>query len=95
MPELIGYIAATLTTGAFLPQAFLIWRTRRVSGISAGMYCIFSVGSFLWFLYGVLIHALPVIIANAITFSLNLWILSMKLRFDGISERALPIKGGS
>jgi len=81
LPELIGYVAACLTTVAFLPQAMLIWRSRRTDGISAGMYAIFSTGVVLWLLYGVLIRAWPVVVANSVTLALNLWILGMKLRF--------------
>ena len=46
--ELIGYSAAFLTTIAFLPQAIQSWRTRDLSGISLGMYSLFTVGVGLW-----------------------------------------------
>ena len=50
--ELIGYAAAILTTGSFLPQAWLTFRTRDVSGISLGMYSVFTLGMSLWLGYG-------------------------------------------
>ncbi|MFZ9335657.1 MAG: SemiSWEET family sugar transporter, partial [Burkholderiaceae bacterium] len=46
--ELIGYIAAFLTTSSFVPQAWLTFRTRDVSGISLGMYSAFTTGIALW-----------------------------------------------
>ena len=79
--ELIGYLAATLTTCSFVPQAWHTFRTRDVSGISLGMYSVFIAGVFSWLLYGLLIGSFPVVIANAITLILALFILIMKLRF--------------
>ena len=77
----IGYAAATLTTASFVPQAVLTFRTRDVSGISLGMYSAFTLGVALWLLYGVLIEAWPVVIANTITLALAASILGMRLRF--------------
>lgn len=77
----IGALAAILTTGAFIPQAWLTWKTRRADGVSLGMYSIFTLGVALWLVYGVIIGAWPVIIANAVTLALALFILVMKLRF--------------
>ena len=79
--DLIGAFAATLTTIAFIPQAWLTWKTRRTDGISLGMYSIFTTGVALWLLYGYVIGAWPVIVANALTLALALFILGMKIRF--------------
>ena len=46
--DILGYCAAALTTGSFLPQALLTLRTRDVSGISIGMYGAFTAGVALW-----------------------------------------------
>ena len=78
---LIGSTAAFLTTLAFVPQAWMTWKSRRAEGISLGMYGIFTVGVALWCLYGVLLGAWPVIVANAVTLMLAVFILGMKLRF--------------
>lgn len=77
----LGYAAATLTTTSFVPQAWHIWRTRDVSGISLGMYSVFTLGIALWLLYGLRIGSLPITLANAITLVLALAILGMKLRY--------------
>jgi MtN3 and saliva related transmembrane protein len=79
--NLIGTAAACLTTFSFIPQALKTFRTKDVSGISLSMYGIFAAGVALWLFYGILILAWPIIIANAITLSLALCILWMKLRF--------------
>jgi MtN3 and saliva related transmembrane protein len=81
--ELIGYCAAFLTTIAFLPQAVQSWRTRDLSGISVGMYSLFTAGVGLWLIYGLIIEKWPLILANALTFALALSILVLKLRSKG------------
>lgn len=79
--ELLGYVAAALTTLSFVPQAWHTFRTRDVSGISLGMYSAFTTGVALWLAYGLLRQAWPVVAANAVTLVLALAILIMKLRF--------------
>ena len=78
--EIIGYCAAFLTTVAFLPQAIQSWRTRDLTGISLGMYSLFTAGVGLWLVYGLIIEKWPLILANALTFTLALSILILKLR---------------
>lgn len=85
--ELIGYIAASLTTASFVPQALLIYRTRNVTGISLGMYSAFTVGISLWLAYGLLLRAWPIVVANLVTLVLALIILSMKLRYSSETDR--------
>lgn len=77
--DLIGSLAACLTTLSFVPQAWLTFKTRDVSGVSLGMYSVFTVGVALWLAYGVLLRSWPMVIANAITLVLALMILAMKL----------------
>ena len=79
--ELVGYLAATLTTASFVPQAWHTFRTKDVSGISLGMYSAFTVGVALWLVYGLLLSAWPIVAANAVTLSLAGLILTMKLRY--------------
>ncbi len=79
--DLIGTLAAILTTLSFLPQAWHTFRTKDVSGISLGMYSAFTAGVALWMVYGLMIKAWPVVIANVVTLSLASTILIMKLRY--------------
>jgi MtN3 and saliva related transmembrane protein len=79
--EWIGYAAASLTTASFVPQAWLTFKTRDVSGVSLSMYSAFTLGIALWLAYGLLIEAWPVVIANIITLLLATSILVMRLRF--------------
>lgn len=79
---LVGYVAAILTTLAFIPQLIRVWRHRSARDISLAMFLAYSFGVFLWFVYGIAIHSMPVIVANAVTLALSLAILALKLRFD-------------
>ncbi len=82
--DAIGYVAATLTTIAFVPQAWKTWKTKSAAGVSLRMYAIFTLGVALWLAYGLLIGAWPVIVANIVTLVLALFILVMRLKFgDG------------
>jgi MtN3 and saliva related transmembrane protein len=78
--DIIGYLAALLTTFSFLVQAIQSWRTRDLSGISVGMYSMFTLGVALWLIYGILIESWPLIVTNALTFLFALSILLMKLK---------------
>jgi MtN3 and saliva related transmembrane protein len=79
--DVIGYLAAFLTTFSFVPQALKTFRTRDVRGISLGMYSCFTAGVALWLIYGILMNAWPIVIANAVTMSLAISILWMKIRY--------------
>ena len=79
--DIIGTVAACLTTASFVPQAWLSFKTRDVSGVSLAMYSVFTVGVAMWLVYGLLLSAWPIVIANTITLALALAILAMKLRY--------------
>jgi len=81
LADWIGTVAATLTTASFVPQVLHTLRTKDVSGISLGMYSAFTLGICLWLVYGLMLNAWPIVIANAITEALALCILVMKLRY--------------
>ena len=78
--EWIGFVAAFLTTVAFVPQALKTIRTRDTSGISLGMYVVFTIGIACWFCYGLALGSWPMILSNVITFVLAAVILVLKLR---------------
>ena len=77
----IGSCAATLTTTAFIPQAWKVWHTRHTADISLGMYALFTFGVALWLIYGILLESWPIIIANCITLALAGAVLIMKIKF--------------
>ena len=77
----VGLVAAALTVIAFFPQLMKTWKTKSTKDISLGMFSAFSVGVFLWFVYGISIGDLPVTIANLLTFIQAFIILMFKLRY--------------
>lgn len=78
--EWTGYVAATLTTLAFVPQAVKTIRTRDTSSLSLWMYLVFTIGIGFWFGYGIVLGSWPMIVSNAITFVLSATILGLKFR---------------
>ena len=84
----LGYVAATLTTGAFVPQAWRTFRSTDLAGISLGMYAAFTAGVALWLLYGIALGAWPIIIANAVTLALASTILVRTWQAQRAAARA-------
>ena len=80
MSDLIGMIAGTLTTIAFVPQVWRVWKTRSTSDISLGMYLVFTTGVVFWLAYGLILGAWPIIVANVVTLALTGTVLALKLR---------------
>jgi len=78
--ESIGIIAAILTTSAFIPQVYKIYKEKKAQGVSLMMYLIMFVGVLLWLVYGVLIGSIAIIIANSVTAVLQLFVIIFKLK---------------
>ena len=79
--DIIGFMAAILTTTAFIPQVLKTWKSKSTKDISLGMFLLFSLGVFLWLVYGILIESLPVIMANFAVFIFASIILFFKLKY--------------
>jgi MtN3 and saliva related transmembrane protein len=82
--QAVGYLAATLTTIAFVPQAVKVLRDRDTRSLSLGMYLIFTVGVLLWAVYGMFQHDWAIVTANVVTSLLSIAILATKVRYDGL-----------
>lgn len=80
MIQIIGYIAAVLTSSSFIPQAIKTIKTQNTKGISLLMYMLFSIGVLLWFIYGILEKDYPILIANAVTFTFAVIVLIFKIK---------------
>jgi MtN3 and saliva related transmembrane protein len=79
--EIIGLIAACLTTASFVPQVYRIWKTKSADGVSLTMFLMFFTGVLLWLVYGIYIQSMSMTIANIITALLALVIIYYKLKF--------------
>ncbi len=77
----LGLVAASLTTCAFLPQAVKTIKTKHSEDLSLGMYSILTLGIFLWLLYGIFIYDIPIILANGITLLFCVIILFMIMKY--------------
>jgi MtN3 and saliva related transmembrane protein len=78
-PEIIGSIAAVLTTAAYVPQALKVYREKKTANLSLGMYSLITSGIFCWLIYGLMLESPSLIFANGITLALAGYILFMKL----------------
>ena len=78
----IGLLAGILCTVSFLPQVIKVFKTKKTEDLSLVTFSLLSVGVFFWLVYGILIGALPIILANATTLILVLPILIMKIKYE-------------
>ena len=79
---LLGFIAGTLTTVAFLPQVKHTYKCKSADELSWTMLITFSIGVFCWFVYGIYMHSWPMIFANSITLLIQIFIIGMKVRYS-------------
>ncbi|MDO5972383.1 SemiSWEET transporter [Flavivirga aquimarina] len=78
--EVIGFVAAVLTTAAFLPQVYKTWQTKDVSGVSLTMFITMFTGVILWLVYGLFINSLPMLVANTISAILIFTVIVLKIK---------------
>ena len=80
--EFFGYFAAILTTAAFLPQLIKTLKTKKADDVSLVTLIMFISGLVSWIIYGYAISSFPILLANIITFILNLLILISKIYYS-------------
>ena len=80
--DLFGFLAALLTTIAFLPQLYKTWETKSADDVSLIMLILFIIGLVCWIIYGFKIDSFPILIANIFTFIFNFSILILKLSYN-------------
>jgi MtN3 and saliva related transmembrane protein len=80
--ELTGFVAAFLTTAAFVPQLVRVLKLRSAREISLPTFLMFSLGVLLWLVYGIALHSWPMIASNSVTLFLSSGILLLKLKYD-------------
>ncbi len=79
--EILGLVAAIVTTSCFIPQVYKITKEKSTKDISLAMYLTMTLGLSLWLIYGIAIKSTPVTLANGITLILVLWIVALKLKY--------------
>jgi len=80
MADLIGFMAAIICSLSMTPQVLKIHRTKKTDDLSLGAFSVLATGLFLWLMYGLLIHSVPIVAGNAVGMSLTLYIIVMKIR---------------
>jgi MtN3 and saliva related transmembrane protein len=78
---IVGLAAAAITVFSLFPQLVKVWKTKSTKDISLGMFSLFCSGVFLWFVYGILMKDLPIIIANFLGFIQAFIILMLKVKY--------------
>lgn len=79
--EILGLVAACCTTSAFMPQVYRAWKSKSLRDISLFMYLVFFTGTILWFIYGIMIQSISIVLANGVTAALALIIIFLKLKY--------------
>ena len=87
MESYLGYLAAFCTTIAFIPQAVKVYKTKHTKDISLGMFSLLIAGFVLWLWYGILLLSYPIILANAVTLIIAIYILNIKLKLDVFTSK--------
>jgi MtN3 and saliva related transmembrane protein len=77
--DIIGFTAAVICSISMTPQVIKIYRTKKTNDLSLGAFSVLATGLFLWLVYGLMIHSIPVIAGNAIGVSFTLYIIIMKI----------------
>ena len=77
--QILGYLAALVSTASFAPQAWKIIRSRETKDISLGMYLLTVFGFALWLIFGALLGQWPLVLSNGVCLVLSGFILVMKL----------------
>ena len=77
----IGLLAGICTTGAMVPQVIKTLKTKQTTDISLLMYVFLSAGILLWFVYGLLLKEIPIILANGVSLILAVTVLVLKVRY--------------
>ena len=78
---IIGLTAAAFTTIALFPQLIKVWKTKSTRDISTGMFSLYCGGVLLWFVYGVYLNNMPIMIANSLAFVQGIVILIFKAKY--------------
>ena len=78
---LLGVIAGICTSCSFIPQAYKVIKTKRTYDISIPMYCLCTIGVFLWIIYGLIIKDIAVLLTNIVTFVPTFIILILTVKY--------------
>ena len=81
MSTWLGLLAGMLTTLAFVPQVWKIWKTKSARDVSLPAFITFTIGVAMWTVFGVVKDEIAITLWNSITLVLAIAILVMKVRY--------------
>ncbi len=76
--KIMGFLAAALSTTTFLPQVYKTWKCKSTTGLSLPMLLLYTLAGLCWLSYGTMIQSLPILICNAITTLVGLFLIWQK-----------------
>ncbi len=77
--EIVGLAAGFCTTVSFLPQAAKAWRTKSTKDLSFRMLIILLAGTVLWWVYGLMINSISILVWNAVSTAFIIALIAMKM----------------
>ncbi len=81
--QITGYTAGVLTTIAYIPQVYKVWKTKKADDVSFWMYLVMFQGVLMWLIYGFFISSMPIMVANSVTILLVSSVLVFKILKKG------------
>jgi len=87
--HVVGLIATVFTTGAYVPQALKIIKTKSTQSLSVPTYTMISIGSAMWVYYAFTRNDIPVMIANGVTGMLTIVILLLKFTSKKVKKETV------
>ena len=79
--EFMGCLAGVLTSFAFFPQIIKLIRTKQAIGISISTYSCTFIGCSIWFVYGLLMNSIALVIFNLINIITTFIIVILSNRY--------------
>ena len=77
--QLTGYLAGIIIAIALTPQVIQAWKTKSTKDISLPWTIILLIGLLLYFVYGIGIREMPIIVANVVETTLVILLIIAKL----------------
>ena len=85
-PDIVGFLAALVSTGSLAPQVYKTWRCRSAGDFSYAWLSTALAGAVLWSVYGLMRSDWAVISANFVGGAMIVLLLAMKRRYSFAGE---------
>jgi MtN3 and saliva related transmembrane protein len=79
--EIFGWLGTLIVSIQFLPQLIKSIKTKNTKSLSFYMIFLVIVGSIFWFVHGIIIGDMPLIITNTMVFLITGMLFFIKLKY--------------